>query len=56
MGKTELLQQWLVKGSEELRSAEYLSTMHYPTPSEAVFLTKYAILPRYGVNIQVFSQ
>ena len=32
----EILQQWLDKGEEELRSAEYLSTMHYPTPDETI--------------------
>jgi HEPN domain-containing protein len=36
MGKTEILQQWLDKGKDELRSAEYLSTMHYPTPDEVI--------------------
>jgi HEPN domain-containing protein len=36
MGKTEVLQQWLEKGKDELRSAEYLSTMHYPTPDEVI--------------------
>ena len=34
--KEEILQQWLNKGEEELRSAEYLSTMHYPTPDETI--------------------
>ena len=98
MGKTEILQQWLDKANDDIRSADYLSTMHHPTPdeiicylcqqsaekylkafiflqdiepekthvledllktcqeynasfsallSEAIFLTKYAILPRY---------
>ncbi|GHV85186.1 HEPN domain-containing protein [Spirochaetia bacterium] len=32
----ELLQEWLAKGEEELRSAEYLSTMHHPTPDETI--------------------
>ena len=32
MHKAEVLQQWLDKGSNELRSAIYLSNMHYPTP------------------------
>jgi len=36
MDKTEILQQWLEKGNDELRSAEYLSTMHYPTPDEVI--------------------
>ena len=36
MGKTEILQQWLDKGKNELRSAEYLSTMHHPTPDEII--------------------
>jgi len=34
--KEEILQQWLDKGNEELRSAEYLSTMQYPTPDETI--------------------
>ena len=36
MGKAEILQQWLDKGNEELRSAEHLSSMHYPTPDETI--------------------
>jgi HEPN domain-containing protein len=36
MGKTEILQQWLDKGKDDLRSAEYLSTMHHPTPDEII--------------------
>jgi len=36
MGKTEILQQWLEKGKDDLRAAEYLSTMHYPTPDEII--------------------
>jgi len=36
MGKQEILQQWLDKGKEELSSAEYLSTMHHPTPDETI--------------------
>jgi HEPN domain-containing protein len=36
MGKMEILQGWLNKGEEELRSAEYLSTMHHPTPDETI--------------------
>ena len=32
----ELLQQWLDKGKNDLRSAEYLSTMHNPTPDEVI--------------------
>ena len=34
--KEEILQQWLNKGKEELTSAEYLSTMHHPTPDETI--------------------
>ena len=34
--KEEILQQWLDKGKEELSSAEYLSTMHHPTPDETI--------------------
>ena len=34
--KEQILQQWLDKGREELRSAEYLSTMHHPTPDETI--------------------
>jgi len=36
MGKREILQQWIDKSSEDLRSAEYLSTMHHPTPDETI--------------------
>jgi len=36
MGKAEILQQWLDKGKDDLRAAEYLSTMHYPTPDEII--------------------
>ena len=36
MGKNEILQQWIDKGNEDLRSAEYLSTMHHPTPDETI--------------------
>jgi HEPN domain-containing protein len=36
MGKTEILQQWLDKGKDDLRSAEFLSTMHHPTPDEII--------------------
>jgi HEPN domain-containing protein len=34
--KEDILQQWLDKGKDELRSAEYLSTMHNPTPDEVI--------------------
>ena len=34
MGKDEMLEKWLQKGHDDLRSAEYLSTMHHPTPDE----------------------
>jgi HEPN domain-containing protein len=36
MGKQEILQQWFDKGKDDLRSAEYLSTMHYLTPDEII--------------------
>ena len=36
MGKAEILQQWLNRGEEELRSAIHLSTMHHPTPDETI--------------------
>ena len=36
MGKAEILQQWLEKGKNELRSAEHLSDMHHPTPDEVI--------------------
>jgi len=36
MDKTEVLQQWLDKGKDDLRAAEYLSTMHNPTPDEII--------------------
>ena len=34
--KEDLLQQWLDKAKEDLRAAEYLSTMHNPTPDEII--------------------
>jgi HEPN domain-containing protein len=34
--KEEILQQWFDKGKNELRAAEYLSTMHNPTPDEVI--------------------
>ena len=34
--KNRILKQWLDRGEEELRSAEYLSTMHHPTPDETI--------------------
>ena len=36
MGKNEILRQWLQKGGDDLRSAEYLSTMNHPTPDEII--------------------
>ena len=36
MGSNEILQQWLNKGNDDLRSAEYLSTMRHPTPDEVI--------------------
>jgi len=36
MVDNKLLQQWLDKGNDDLRSAEYLSTMHHPTPDELI--------------------
>jgi HEPN domain-containing protein len=36
MAKAEILQQWIDKGKDDLRVAEYLSTMHYPTPDEII--------------------
>jgi len=36
MGKTEILQQWIDKAKDDLRVAEYLSAMHYPTPDEII--------------------
>jgi HEPN domain-containing protein len=33
---TPVLQQWLQKGNDDLRSVEYLSTMHHPTPDEVI--------------------
>jgi HEPN domain-containing protein len=36
MGRTEILQEWLDKGKDDLRVAEYLSTMHHPTPDEII--------------------
>ncbi|MDR0287322.1 MAG: HEPN domain-containing protein [Clostridiales bacterium] len=34
--KEDILQQWFDKGKDDLRSAEYLSTMHNPTPDEVI--------------------
>jgi len=34
--KDDILQQWFAKGKDELKSAEYLSTMHHPTPDEVI--------------------
>ena len=34
--KAEILQQWLDKGKNDIRSAEYLSAMQYPTPDEII--------------------
>ena len=34
--KEEILQQWLDRGKNDLRAAEYLSTMHHPTPDEII--------------------
>ena len=31
-----LLQEWLNKGNDDLRSAEHLSTMQHPTPDEVI--------------------
>ena len=36
MDNKEVLQQWLDRGKDELMSAEYLSTMHHPTPDEVI--------------------
>jgi HEPN domain-containing protein len=36
MDKKELLQQWLDKSNDDLRSAEYLATMRHPTPDEII--------------------
>ena len=36
MGKEAILQQWLDKANDDLRSADYLSTMHHPTPDEVI--------------------
>ena len=36
MGKAEILQQWLDKANDDLRAAEYLSSMHHPTPDEII--------------------
>ena len=32
----DILQQWLDKANDDLRSAEYLSTMRHPTPDEVI--------------------
>ena len=36
MDSDVVLQQWLQKGNDDLRSAEYLSTMHHSTPDEII--------------------
>jgi len=36
MGKNEILQQWLNKANDDLRSAEYLSTIRHHTPDEII--------------------
>jgi len=36
MGKHELLQEWIDRGHNDFRSADYLSTMHHPTPDEII--------------------
>ena len=36
MGKADILQQWLDKANDDLRSAEYLSAMHHQTPDEII--------------------
>jgi len=36
MDKAEILQQWIDKGRDDLRVAEYLSTMRHPTPDEII--------------------
>ena len=36
MGKDEILQQWLDLAKNDLIAAEYLSTMHHPTPDEII--------------------
>jgi len=36
MGRKEILQQWIDKGNDDFRSAEYLSTMHHPIPIEII--------------------
>ena len=36
MDKNETLQQWLQKGADDFRSAEYLATMTHPTPDEII--------------------
>ena len=36
MAKEDILQQWLYKANDDLRAAEYLSTMQYPTPDEII--------------------
>ena len=36
MADDVMLQKWLQKGSDDLRCAEYLSTMRHPTPDEVI--------------------
>jgi HEPN domain-containing protein len=36
MAKENILQQWVDKGNDDLRTAEYLSTMHSPTLNDLI--------------------
>ena len=51
--KEEILQQWLDKGKDDLKVAEYLSAMHHPTPDEIIITLKIGsdILVKNGENI-----
>ena len=53
--KEELLQQWLDKGNDDLRSAEYLSTMHHPKPDEIICFLCQQSAEKY-LKAFIFSQ
>jgi len=55
MADDEILQQWLDKGSEDLRSAEFLSTMHHPTPDETICFLCQQSSEKYLKGFLVFN-
>ena len=55
MGKEKILEEWLDKGNNEYRSAEYLSTMHHPTPDEVICYLCQQSVEKY-LKAYIFSQ